>query len=142
LFSILCNWINFARQKSVKKHIEALRTMGYKKLFFFFLFVLVSSICFGQSSAELKKRKAALSKEIEALKREQKQIAGTKRLSLKQIDALNAQIRLREDKISTINSEIHLLSSEIREKTNTVKSLQEQLQDLKKEYAARIRTES
>ncbi|MBC8054492.1 MAG: peptidoglycan DD-metalloendopeptidase family protein [Sphingobacteriaceae bacterium] len=113
--------------------------MGIKTLSIFLLFLSLSAISYGQSSAELKRRKASLTREIEALKKEQNKIAGNKRLSLRQIDALSAQIRLREEKISTINSEVRLLSSQIREKTNTVQSLQEQLAQLKKEYAAMVR---
>jgi len=112
--------------------------MNLHKILPFILLLCISTAAFGQS-AELKKRKAALTREIEALKKQQNQIQGNKRLSIKQIDALSAQIRLREEKISTINSEIRSLDGEIREKTNTVHSLQTQLKNLKQDYAGMVR---
>ena len=102
------------------------------------LFLSISGVSFSQSSAELKRRKAALTREIESLKRQQNKVVGNKRLSLRQIDALNTKIRLREEKINTINSEVRLLNSQITETSNTVQSLRNQLSKLKKEYAAMI----
>lgn len=112
--------------------------MSFKRLFLFFAFLFFAGHSFGQNSAELKRRKDALTREIELLRRSQKEVASNKRLSLKQINALNAQIRLREEKISTINSEVRLLDNEISENTNTVRSLQSQLNKLKKEYAGMV----
>ena len=112
--------------------------MSFKKLFVCLLFIGISSTLFAQSSAELKRRKETLTREIEALQRSQSKIASNKRLSLKQINVLNTQIRLREEKINTINSEVRLLNSQISENTNTVKSLQAQLAKLKKEYAGMV----
>lgn len=112
--------------------------MSFKRLFIFLIFFCAAASSFGQSSAELKRRKDALTREIEALKKSQTQIRSNKRLSLKQINVLNTQIRLREEKINTINSEVKLLNNQISESTNTVRSLQAQLDKLKKEYAGMI----
>jgi len=112
--------------------------MKLPKILLYIILLSFSISAFGQS-AELKKRKAALTREIEALKKEQNKIAGNKRLSIKQIDALNTQIQLREEKISTINSEIRLLEREIRTKSDTVHSLQGQLNVLKRDYVAMLR---
>ncbi len=108
------------------------------KVLNFFLFLIVFSIAgqaFGQSSADLKRRKDALSREIESLNRSLNQTSSSKKLSLKQIKALNAQIQLRQEKINTINSEVRLLENQISENNNTVHTLQSQLEKLKKEYA-------
>ena len=51
---------------------------------------------------------------------------------------LKAQINLREQKISNINSQVRLLDNQISESKNTVHSLQSQLDQLRKEYAAMI----
>ncbi|WP_256010835.1 murein hydrolase activator EnvC family protein [Desertivirga xinjiangensis] len=112
--------------------------MSFIRLFLFLALILVVGNTYGQSSAELKRRKDALTREIEMLRRSQNEVASNKRLSLKQINALNAQIRLREEKIKTINSEVRLLDNEISENTSTVRSLQSQLNKLKKEYAAMV----
>lgn len=108
-----------------------------KIIFFLFAFCFTAEV-FAQSSAELRRQKEALTREIESLNRSLNQTANNKNLSLKEIRALNAQIRLRERKINVINSEVKLLDNQISENTNTVRSLQSQLVKLKKEYAAMV----
>lgn len=106
-------------------------------LLFLFIFCSVAAV-YGQSSAELKRRKDVLTREIESLNKTLNKTSTNKNLSLKEIRALNAQIRLREQKINTINSEVSLLDNQITENTNTVRSLQNQLDKLKKEYAGMV----
>ena len=118
--------------------MDRFASMSLKKLVVFLVFICFAGVSFGQSSAELKRRKEALTREIEALKKSQSKIAGNKRLSLRQINVLNTQIRLREEKINTINSEVKLLNNQISESTSTVRSLQAQLEKLKKEYAGMV----
>ncbi|WP_423147426.1 murein hydrolase activator EnvC family protein [Rubrolithibacter danxiaensis] len=112
--------------------------MRFTKILVFLGFIFLCGQAFGQSSAELKRRKEALTREIELLRSSLNKTSSSKRLSLKQINALNAQIRLREEKIRTINSEVRLLDNQISENTNTVHSLQSQLIKLKKEYAGMV----
>lgn len=109
------------------------------KLFVLLLsFIGLNTFVFAQNSEELKRRKENLTREIESLNNSLNQTSTNKRLSLKQIQALNAQIRLREAKIRTINSEVTLLQKQISKNTNIVHSLQDELVELKKEYAATI----
>ena len=108
-----------------------------KSIFFLFAFCFAAET-FAQSSSELKRQKEALTREIESLNRSLNQTANNKNLSLKEIRALNAQIRLRERKIGIINSEVKLLDNQISENSSTVRSLQSQLVKLKKEYAAMV----
>ena len=108
----------------------------------YLLVVAILTLCqsaFSQTSAELKRRKEALTREIESLNRSLSKTATNKRSSLKQVKYLTAQIKRREEKINTINSEVRLLNNEITENTNTVRSLQAQLKKLKQEYASMIR---
>ncbi|EOR95030.1 putative membrane protein [Arcticibacter svalbardensis MN12-7] len=112
--------------------------MSLIRVFFIFTFILIAGTTFAQSSSELKRRKESLTREIEMLRKSQNKVVNNKRLSLRQINALNAQIRLRQEKISTINSEVRLLDNQISENSNNVRSLQSQLNRLKKEYAAMI----
>ncbi len=112
--------------------------MKLLKCIFFLVIFCFASDAFAQSSSELKRRKEALTREIESLNRSLNQTANNKNLSLKEIRALNAQIRLRERKIGIINSEVKLLDNQISDNTNTVRSLQAQLNKLKKEYAAMV----
>lgn len=105
--------------------------------FLAFIFIIgfsISSVS-AQSSSDLKRKKSALTREIELLNKSLKVTLGSKKLSQKQIDALNGQIRLREEKINTINDEVRLLDNQIEDNTETVSALQSQLVKLKKEYA-------
>ena len=108
-----------------------------KSIFFLVLFCIVSE-AFAQSSSELKRQKEALTREIESLNKSLDQTANNKNLSLKEVRALNAQIRLREKKIGIINSEVKLLDNQSSDNSNTVRSLQSQLVKLKMEYAAMV----
>lgn len=112
--------------------------MNLLKCIFFLLLLSIVSETFAQSSSELKRRKEALTREIESLNKSLNQTANNKNLSLKEVRALNAQIRLREKKIGIINSEVKLLDNQISDNANTVRALQSQLVKLKKEYAAMV----
>lgn len=112
--------------------------MQARNIITFFLIFFSIHIAYGQSSAELKKRKTAINKEIEALKKSRSKIDKNKKVSLGQINLLNAQIRLREEKITTINSEIKILDNKISTNTSEVRSLQSDLKKLKSEYAKMI----
>ncbi len=91
-----------------------------------------------QSSAELKRKREKLTDELNQLNEEYQATASNKKASIKQLNIIKAQITLREDKINTINSEVRVLDNQITQSSNTVHSLQEQLDDLKKQYAAMI----
>ncbi|WP_293743279.1 peptidoglycan DD-metalloendopeptidase family protein [uncultured Pedobacter sp.] len=109
-----------------------------KFLFILFLSVLTLSAV-AQTESQLRRKKEAIQREIEQLQKNLNKTASGKKLTIQQINAINAQIRLRQDKIGTINSEIKNLDNQISQNTNTVHTLQGQLGDLKKEYAGMIR---
>lgn len=113
--------------------------MKLHKLLLLFLFVTFTSTAIAQSSAQLKRKKEAIQREIELLQRNLDKAALSKKLTLSEIRALNAKIRLMQNKITVINSEIKNLDNEIHENTNTVHTLRGQLAQLKKEYAGMIR---
>ncbi|WP_166670731.1 murein hydrolase activator EnvC [Olivibacter sp. XZL3] len=102
----------------------------------FFLVIGFSS--WAQSSAQLKKQREALTREIELLNQTLRSTSKDKSLSLKQVNALNAQINLRVKKINTINSEVNLIESQINKNTQTIRSLQSELAKLKKGYASMV----
>ncbi|MDB5153241.1 MAG: peptidoglycan DD-metalloendopeptidase family protein [Mucilaginibacter sp.] len=112
--------------------------MKFLKIVFFLAGVFIAVSVHAQSSDELKRRRDKYSEELEKLNREYEQTANDKRSTLKQLSLLKAQINLREEKISVINSEVRNLDNQISESTNTVHSLQSQLDQLRKEYAAMI----
>jgi len=109
-----------------------------KLLFILFLSVLTLSAV-AQTESQLRRKKEAIQREIEQLQKNLNKTANGKKLTIQQINTINAQIRLRQDKIGTINSEIKNLDNQISQNTNTVHTLQGQLGDLKKEYAGMIR---
>lgn len=112
--------------------------MKFFKILFFSVLVFAAIEVHAQSSADLKRKRDQLNRELEQLNDELQETLKNKKTSLKQLNILKAQISLREDKIGTLNSEIRLLGNQINENTNTVHSLQSQLDQLKKEYAAMI----
>jgi len=101
-------------------------------------FLLIALTSWAQSSAQLKKQREALTREIELLNQSLRSTSKDKSLSLKQVGALNAQINLRVKKINTINREMNLIESQIRKNTNTIRSLQADLAKLKKGYATMV----
>jgi septal ring factor EnvC (AmiA/AmiB activator) len=101
--------------------------------------IFLCSTAFAQSSKELKRKKEALQREIELAQRNLNKTTSGKKLTLGQINAIKAQIRLRQEKIATINSEMKNLDQQIHENTNKVQNLKGRLAELKKEYAAMIR---
>lgn len=101
--------------------------------------LLISSTGFSQqSSAELKKQRERLNREIEQLNQSLKTTSSDKSLSLKQVNALNTQLRLREQKIGTINSEIRLISNQIASHNKNIQNLRDQLTKLRKDYERMI----
>lgn len=112
--------------------------MKLKKTLSFLFFLLFAVQAFAQSSSELKRRRDKITNELDKLNEEYERISTDKKTSLKQLSLLKAQIDLREEKIKTANSEIRLLDHQISDNSNNVRSLQSQLNQLKKEYAAMV----
>lgn len=112
--------------------------MKFFKIAFFFALIFAATGVFAQSSAELKRRREKLTQELEQLNQEYQETASSKKVSLKQLNILKAQINLREEKIVNINSEVRNLDNQISQNNNTVRSLQSQLDQLKKEYAGMV----
>jgi septal ring factor EnvC (AmiA/AmiB activator) len=112
--------------------------MKVLKAVFLIIAVFIAVDVHAQSSAELKRRRDKLSEELEQLNKDYQETANNKKTTLKQLSILKAQINLREEKINVINSEVRNLDNQISESNNTVHSLQSQLDQLKKEYAAMV----
>lgn len=102
------------------------------------VFFLTLAVGYAQSSAELRKQREQLNREIERLNQSLKTTSSDRSLSLKQVTALNTQLRLREKKISTINSEIKLIGNQIASHNKTIQNLRDQLEKLRKDYEVMI----
>jgi septal ring factor EnvC (AmiA/AmiB activator) len=112
--------------------------MKFFKVVFILIGLFIAVNVHAQSSDELKRRRDKYNEELEKLNREYEETVNNKRSTLKQLSLLKAQINLREQKIGNINSQVRLLDNQISESNNTVHSLQGQLDQLRKEYAAMI----
>jgi septal ring factor EnvC (AmiA/AmiB activator) len=112
--------------------------MKFLKVAFLLICVFAAVNVHAQSSQELKKQRDKLNDELEQLTHEYQETLTNKKVTLKQLNLLKAQIDLREKKIDNINSEVRNLDNQISENTNTVHSLQNKLDQLKKEYAAMV----
>ncbi len=95
------------------------------------------TVC-AQSSEQLKRQRDKYNQELEELTREYNATLNNKKATIKQLNILKAQINLREKKISNINDEVRNLNSQIAENTSTVRNLQQQLEQLRKEYEAMV----
>lgn len=87
-----------------------------------------------QSSAELQKQRERIDREIRQLSESLKLTSSDKTLSLKQVNTLTTQLKLRERKIETINSEIRILNNQIASNTKAIRELRDQLAQLRKDY--------
>jgi septal ring factor EnvC (AmiA/AmiB activator) len=113
--------------------------MNITKTILCLLLLSIFSKGFSQNSSSiLKQKKDAITKEIDALKKARDQTDKNKKISLEQINLLNVQIHLREEKIKIINAEVSLLNDRITQNANEVKSLQCKLGKLKQGYAKMI----
>lgn len=118
--------------------INTFEGMKFLKVLFILLCVAATLSVHAQSSDQLKRDRERLTDELEKLNREYNETVNNKKSTIKQLNILRAQINLREKKINNINTEVRNLNSEIAENTNTVHSLQQQLEQLRKEYEAMI----
>ena len=113
--------------------------MKLNRLFLLFILISVGTTVFAQTSAELKRNKEAIQREIDLLQRNLNATSSSKKLTMGQIRAINSKIRLMQNKISIINSEVKNLDNQIHENTNEVHTLKSQLGQLKNEYAGMVR---
>ncbi|WP_277476719.1 murein hydrolase activator EnvC family protein [Catalinimonas alkaloidigena] len=108
--------------------------------------MLIMLLCtlFGQSAllAQTTPKRSQLEQEkkvtLQKIKEAQQILTETssrKKTSLGQLNAINRQIEAREALITSINEELALLKSQIREITGVIEALEDDLVRLKKEYA-------
>lgn len=91
-----------------------------------------------QDQKALSSKKKKLQNDIAAVDKQLKQTRKNKTLSMNQLFTINKKIEMREELISTITSEIDGLDQEIAENNASVQALQQQVDQLKKEYASMI----
>ncbi|HXU28393.1 MAG TPA: peptidoglycan DD-metalloendopeptidase family protein [Bacteroidia bacterium] len=106
----------------------------------FMLFVAYIPQGFAQkgNKKDLEIKKKKLKEEINTINDLLHETKSSKKLSMNQVAILNKKITVREELISTINSEIHLINKQINENQTAIKNLNGTLDKLKKDYAAMI----
>jgi len=113
--------------------------MKFTKIALFLFIILAGLKAHAQpGSDELKAKREKYNRELEELNREYEETANNKKSSMQQLNLLRKQIDIREQKIGSINSEVRQLDNKISEDNTSVHNLQNQLSQLKKEYAAMI----
>ena len=106
--------------------------------FLLFAFVLGSESSYAQSEAERSQLEARKKENLRKIKEAQQILSETstrKKTSLGQLNAINQQIGARESLINSINEEIDILDVQIGEITGVIDALENDLVNLKKEYA-------
>jgi murein hydrolase activator len=103
-----------------------------------FIVFLCSLSTSAQKKNELENKKKNLQKEIKMTENLLNETKQNKKLSLNQLVTLNKKIGMREELIRTINSEIRLVQKQIDETRDIIASLENDIESLKKEYAAMV----
>ncbi len=111
-----------------------------KILLFTILFIILSSISFGQSIFDLQKKKQDAANEIEYTTRLLKEAQKSERSSLSRLRLLNNRINQRNTIIVTTNSEIIIYQQFIDNNSMVIKMLNADIEQIKDEYAELIRS--
>ncbi|WP_140938575.1 murein hydrolase activator EnvC family protein [Sphingobacterium lumbrici] len=109
--------------------------MDFKKILFSIVIIFIcGNVALAQSSAELKKQREKIDAEIAQLNQILREKTQEKILSQREVNALSKQLDLREDKISTINSELRLINNQISANTKAVNGLKAELEKMRRDY--------
>ncbi|MBX2965399.1 MAG: peptidoglycan DD-metalloendopeptidase family protein [Cyclobacteriaceae bacterium] len=110
-----------------------------KKIFLLVILALVSFSALAQKTkAQLQKEKQQNLEKIKEVEKILGETTTRKKNSLGELTAVNQRIRVQENLIQSIKSEISLLDKDMQENTGIIKALEEDLENLKKEYAAML----
>jgi len=107
-------------------------------LLFFFIFSAIASFSQQKTKAQLQKERSENLKKIKLAEQTLRQTSSKKQASVGQLNAIKYQIRTRQKVINSIKDEIGLLNKEINDNLEIIASLEADLTNLKKEYAAMI----
>ena len=104
------------------------------------LFMLCIPFGYAQkhNQKDLENKKKKLKEEINTINDLLHETKNSKKISMNHVAILNKKISVREELISTINSEIRLINREVNENQLVVNNLKKTLEKLKQDYAAMI----
>ena len=113
--------------------------MDFKKIVLsIFPLLLFVGLSYGQSSLELKKQRERIDREIAELQKILSAKTQEKILSQQEVAALSKQLDLRENKISTINSELRIINKNISSNNAIVDKLKAELEKMRQDYEKMI----
>lgn len=104
------------------------------------LFVTICILCIGclpslaQNSEELRKQQAEIQKEINELKQSLESTRKNKKASLGQLALVQKKIKLREQAINNISTQIDMIQGTINQSRNEIGKLKKELDTLKAQY--------
>lgn len=110
-----------------------------KKLIILLLLGVFSNSSFGQSINELRKEKEKTSQEIEYINNLLNETNQKSKTSINRLSILERKIRLQENLINNINSELSYLDSTIQRSSRNIDTLNADLELIKSRYAGMIR---
>lgn len=108
------------------------------KFIFFLFFICLQLAVFSQDKAELEKRKRQTLQEIELLTNQYNQIKKNKKESIGQLTLIQNKIRLRNQVIENINSQVRLIDGGINTSYREMRRLQKDLDTLKMKYSQNV----
>ncbi|BDD02763.1 murein hydrolase activator EnvC family protein [Aureibacter tunicatorum] len=108
---------------------------GSIRLVFFVLLLAVNSVALAQNSkSKLETQKKKEQKKISESEKILKEVEGKESVSIGRLNALNQQIKDRENLMKTLNDEVDFLSEELKKQENVISDLEKDLEDILKEY--------
>lgn len=106
-------------------------------LFLIFGFLSFSAVA-QKSKAQLQKEKQQNLEKIKEVEKIIEETSAQKKNSLGELSALNQRVREQEKLVGAIKGEVNFLDSEISDNNDIILVLEEDLDDLKKEYSAML----
>ncbi|MFM2145272.1 MAG: hypothetical protein RL732_108 [Bacteroidota bacterium] len=100
--------------------------------------VFFVSPAFAQTSEELRRQQAEIQKEIDELRETLQATQKNKKVSLGQLAMVQRKLRLRENAISNINSQIARIETTINRSRNDIYKLRKELDTLRSQYAKSV----
>lgn len=122
--------------QSIKKNLS--KVICYCLFFIGLSFVGFAQHKNGQSQKDLQSKKNKLNEDIKQLNNQLNQTKASKKSQINAIVVLNTKIKVREELIGTINSELAEINNSIKKNVGEVNSLKANLEKLKGEYAKMI----
>ena len=104
----------------------------------FLFFFLSMTLCFGQSSDELKRKQQKLKDDIAYKEKLLKQIKEDSRSNSARMTIISNKINQREELILTLKEELGLVDKKIAQNQDLITSLEKDIETLKTEYAKMI----